>query len=345
MRILVVNVNWLGDVIFSTPVFKALKKAYPEAKVSCLAPPRVKEVLEQVPGVDEVIVYDEQRAHAWPLDKLRLIKELRAKKFEKAFLLHRSLTRALLVFLAGIPERIGYDAKGRGIFLTHKVAPLTQSSHRSDDYLNVIESYGIKVEDRSCEIKVSETAREETKRILRERKIEDKDFVVVVNPGGNWDLKRWDKKNFALLIRRLIRELNVKVIVPGAPKDFELVEDITRISEVDPVILAGETSLAQLAALMERANLVIAADTGPLHLANSVGTKTIGLFGPTRPEITGPRGPGTTVILQHDVGCNREACYFLACPDNVCMQSITVEEVVESVKHVMANPKESHAGH
>jgi len=133
-RILVVNVNWLGDVIFSSPVFRALKDAYPNARISCLAVPRVREVLESIPFVDEIIVYDEEGWHWNPLAKLKLIFELRQKRFDAAFLLHRSLTRALLVYLAGIPRRVGYDAKNRGRFLTHVVEPLDGTVHRSDHY-------------------------------------------------------------------------------------------------------------------------------------------------------------------------------------------------------------------
>src|SRR3989338_10510672 len=105
-NILVVNVNWVGDVIFSLPIFTALKKAYPNAKVSCLAVPRVKEALEGSSSIDEIIVYEEEGAHRTPFGKLKFIGELRRRKFDAAFLLHRSLTRALIVFLAGIPKRV-----------------------------------------------------------------------------------------------------------------------------------------------------------------------------------------------------------------------------------------------
>ena len=137
-RILVVNVNWLGDVIFSSPIFKALKEAYPQVHISCLALPRVKEVLESIPYIDEIIVYDEKGRHWNPFAKLGLVWSLRRRHFDVAFLLHRSLTRALLVYFAGIPQRVGYDAKGRGRFLTHEVEPLDDQVHRCDYYLNIL---------------------------------------------------------------------------------------------------------------------------------------------------------------------------------------------------------------
>ena len=333
-RILIVNVNWLGDVVFSTPIFKALKKAYPQAHITCLGVPRVKEILEHSPAVDEVMIYDEKGSDYGLWAKWKLINQLRRKKFDIAFLLHRSLTRALLIFLAGIPIRVGYDEKGRGVFLTHRIKSNRKEMHRSDYYTRIIEAFAVSVDDRLCELKISAQSRTDMEQMLQQRGIASDDFLVLVNAGGNWDLKRWPKKNFVFLVRRLVRELNVKVVIPGAHKDIALAEQITREARVSTAILAGQTDLTQLMALMQRANLVISADSGPLHIASSVGTRGIGLFGPTRPEETGPRGKGQVQIIQHDVGCNREACYFLKCPDNVCMQSISVQDVMEAVERL-----------
>lgn len=333
-KILVVNVNWLGDVIFSSPVFKALKQAYPKATVVCLAVPRVREVLEANPYVDRIMIYDEKGKDWSILAKFKLILQLRRENFDAAFLLHRSWTRALLVFLAGIPRRIGYDAKNRGKFLTDRIQPLTGVLHRSDRYLKVIESFGIKVEDRLCEWTVPQDAQERIRQRLAKEGITEGDQFVVINCGGNWDLKRWPKTYFARLIQQLIRQEKTKVVISGGPNDVDLVQEIAAASGEKPIILAGQTQLKDLGALLQRASLVISSDTGPLHIANAVGTTTIGLFGPTRPEETGPRGRGKFSILQNDVGCNRVACYYLECPDNVCMQSITVEDVLHEVQRL-----------
>ncbi|VAX35111.1 ADP-heptose--lipooligosaccharide heptosyltransferase II [hydrothermal vent metagenome] len=333
-NILVVNVNWLGDVIFSSPVFRALKKEYPQAKISCLAVPRVKDVLESISCIDEIFVYDEKGRHRNLLAKSQLIAHLRKKKFDIVFLLHRSLTRALLVFLAGIPQRVGYDTKGRGGFLTHKVKPLVGDVHRSDHYLNVIESFGIKVTDRSTEIAVSLDAQREVTEILKARGIEEDDPFIVINPGGNWDLKQWPPENFTELIKRIIEELNIKVVISGASKDIDLTNKIIDPLMNKPIVLTGQTDLKQAMALMKQSRLVISADSGPLHLANSLGTDIISIFGPTRPEITGPRGKGNKTILQEDVGCNQKACYHLKCPKNICMQAVTVEKVFDAIRQI-----------
>lgn len=334
-NILVVNVNWVGDVIFSTPVFKALKKTYPQARVCCLAVPRVREIIESCPYIDDVIIYDEEGEHRGLFKKLQLVLQLRQKKFNIAFLLHRSLTRALLVYLANIPERVGYDTKGRGFLLTHKVRPADKDRiHRCDYYLHVIESFGMTVEDRTCELAVDDDHRSDIRRLLKENGIDDQDEVVVINPGGNWDLKRWPKEQFALLMAQISKERKAKIIVTGAKKDISLAHEIISLSGVEAIILAGVTNLKQLAALFLRSSLVISNDSGPLHIANCVGTPTVALFGPTRPEVTGPRGKGKYAVLQNDVGCNRSPCYNLGCPDNVCMKSITIEQVCHEIRRL-----------
>ncbi len=331
-KILIINVNWLGDIIFSTPVFKALKRQYPQAAITCLGVPRVREVLECAPGVDHVLVYDE-KGRDWNLfAKLGLILKLRKEKFDAVFLLHRSMTRALLVYLAGIPQRIGYDIKAKGPLLTHRVPATDNLIHRSDHYLKVIESFGVKVDDRVCELKADQEAEEYIARLFQEKGIGPADFTVVVNTGGNWGLKRWPQENFVRLIGRLAQDLQAKIILPGGKQDIEMVEDIAGKSGVPIINAAGQTNLKQLAALMKKVCLVISADSGPLHVADSVGANTVALFGPTRPEMTGPRGKGKNILLQNDVGCNREPCYHLECPDNVCMKSINVEQVLDAVR-------------
>ena len=337
-NILVVNVNWMGDVIFSVPVFKAIKEKYPHAWMSCLAVPRVKEIAECIPYMDRVIVYDEDGEHKSLSGKWKLIGRLKKEQFDAAFLLHGSLTRALLVYLAGIPIRVGYDTKRRGIFLTHKTPPLPGIVHRADHYLNVIEFFtGLKTETRSNILFTPKAAQDKIAALLSSLGIAADDFWVVIHPGANWDLKRWPYEYFTLLIQRLMEDHQAKVLISGGANDVGLVEKIIAPLKNKPLVLVGKTDLYELMALMHAAKLVISADSGPLHLANSVGAKVIALFGPTRPEITGPRGYADQFILQKDVGCNRAACYHLNCPDNICMQSLTVEDILRVVRQIKSS--------
>lgn len=330
-NILVVSVNWMGDVIFSTPVFKALREQYPDARLCCMAAPRVEAVLKCCPYIDDVIIYDENGAHKWLWGKLLLIFQMRAFHFDIAFLLHRSWTRAFMVYLAGARERVGYDLKDLGRLLTHKVELPDGDVHRADYYLRVIESWGIPVRDRMSRLVVPEHERERIRIFLALKGIRDSDFLILVHAGGNWDLKRWPMELFAAFIERVSREMKAKVILTGGKEDVVLSQEIRERSHVDPVVLTGKTHLENLFALMERADVVVSSDSGPLHAASSVGTATVAIFGPTSPAITGPRGTGPSIVLQKEVGCNASACYNLECRDNKCMKAVTVDEVVATV--------------
>ena len=333
-NILVVNVNWLGDVIFSTPIFKALKEKYPQARIFCLAVPRVKEILESNSYLDEVIEYDERGKHFSPWGKFKLIHDLRRRRFDIAFLLHRSWTRALLVYLAGIPQRVGYDAKKRGGFLTHKVRLAAEPLHRSDHYLRVIEDFGVTVKDRTNFLSIDRTARSDIEKMLTQHGVSPSDFLVALNTGGNWDLKRWPKSYFVQLMEYLSVHSSWKIVVPGSSQDQSDVQEMIALSRKQVINLAGKTNLKQLIALLARVDVAVSADSGPLHMANAVGTPVVGIFGPTRPELTGPRGSGEKKFLQKDVGCNRAPCYYLDCPSNVCMQAVSVEEVFNAVQEI-----------
>jgi len=333
-KILVVNVNWLGDVIFSSPLFRALKSHFPGCHISCLAPPRVQAVLECIPDIDEKMVLDEKGEHGSFVAKCQLIWEIRQKRFDAVFLLHRSMTRAFLVWMAGIPVRVGYDLKNRGAFLSHRISPLTKWVHRLDYYLNVMEALALPVVDRTTYLQTPEGARQRMVERLNHLGIKRTDYLVVIHAGGNWDLKRWPSRYFSKLVDRLHLEYQAQVILTGTEHDVALVKEISSGSSYQPFILAGQTDLHELMAVMELANLVISADSGPLHIAHSLGKNCIALFGPTRPEVTGPRGKGQLIILQKDVGCNRNPCYHLLCHDNICMQSITVDDVIKGIQQL-----------
>jgi len=317
----------------STASIRAIKKAYPESYLACMVPKRCVEVLSGNPNLDEIIVFDEKDTHKWLFAQIRFILELKKKKFDIAFLFHRSFTRALIPFLAGIPQRIGYCTKKRGMLLTRKIALPQDDIHRLDYYLNIPESYGVKSDGRYYEFFISDDDREFIDIKLKELGVKKNDFVVVINPGGNWAPKRWPKGNFAALSDRLINELGAKIIISGADKDVELANEISAMMLTKPLILAGKTNLKQLGALMESADLVISADSGPMHIAAAMGTDLIALFGPTKATLTGPLGKGKIAIIQPEVGCEIP-CYKENCPRNRCMEAISPDYVFQEVKRL-----------
>ena len=337
-RILIFNVNWLGDVLFSTATIRNIRRNFPNSFIACVIPSRCYPVLKDNPHLDEVIIFDEKDRHKSAVEKLKFISYLKEKKFDAAFLLHRSLTRALICRLAGIPERIGYLTKKRGFLLTKKItAPDIHSMHRIDYYLNIIEKSGLRCEDRFTEFFFSEEDQNFADDFLKRNSVKKGDLLIGINPGGNWLPKRWPKVYWPALADKLIEELGARVIITGSTSDGPLAREIAKGMKEESIIACGVFNLKQSAALFKKLGLFITADTGPLHIANAVGAKRIiALFGPTSPEITGPYPVANAVILHKDVGC-KIPCYVVSCKDNKCMKAITPDDVFKKAKLVIKN--------
>lgn len=329
MRILIVNLNWIGDVIFSTPAVRLIKEFYPSAYLACMAAPRCKEVLEKNPYIDELIFFDEKGLHRSFLSRLKFIFYLRRKHFEIVFIFHRSFTRALICRLAGIAHRIGYARGKSGFLLTKRVKPVN-NIHRVDYFLNLLKAQGMETADRNYQFFIDEKDKSFADKFLEEKGILKTDILVSLNPGGNWRLKRWPADCFAELADLISGRYNAKILLTGAGKDRELVMEIAEKMKSSPVICAGETSLRQTAALFKRSSLVVSADSGPMHIAVSVGAPTIALFGPTSLKITGPVGKGRFRVIQKDTGC-QIPCYQLNCRINKCMSAIRPGDVIKVI--------------
>lgn len=327
-RILIVNVNWIGDTLFSTPFIRSVREAYPDSYIACLVHPRCREMLELNPRLDEIIIYDEELAHRGLSGKLKLIAFLRKKKFDTAFLLHRSFTKALITFLAGIRQRIGYPTKRRSMLLTKMIEPPAEELHKVEYFLNIAGASGLAPKSRTYEFFIDDSHKKFIADLLQEGGIADKEAVVVLCPGGNWDPKRWPKENFAALADLLAEKCGVRIVISGAKKDLKLAEEIKRLMKSGAVITAGRTTLKTLGALLARSSLVIANDTGPMHLAVAMKARTIALFGPTSPVITGPYGEGSYKVISKNDTCDIP-CYDFTCVDNRCMAAIKVEDVLK----------------
>lgn len=336
-RILIVNVNWLGDVLFSTPFIRALRSNFPHAYIACMVVPRCREALEGNPHINEIIVYDEKGMHAGLFGKIKFIRRLRGYNFDAVFLLHRSFTRTLLVYLAGIPRRIGYYTAKRALLLTEKPKLAKTAMHRAKFYLGLIEAIGLKADDNGCEFFISGQDESWADGFLKASGIKEGQRIIIFNPGGNWPPKRWPAANFGLLADKIAEHFGsmVKILISGSEKDLELAQRISQIYK-DAITACGKATLKQSAALFKKADLVISSDSGPLHIAVSVGANVIAFFGPTSPLVTGPyKATGKKVVILHkDVGC-RVPCYDAGCVDYKCMSAITPQEVFEAVKKVL----------
>lgn len=344
-RILIRGVNWIGDAVITLPAIRAIRRAIPDTQISLLVKPWVAEIFKGCPDVDEIIPYDEQ--YKGVTGKLKLVRTLRQKKFDKAILLQNAFDAALIAWLAGIPERIGYQRDYRGCLLT-KCIPLKSNAgkHQVYYYLDLLEEAGIKPVTAGPYIYLSDEERENARALLNSSPITPHPSPLIgINPGATYgSAKRWPAEHFAELIRKIINELDGRVLIFGSPAEVEIADEIvkqlgTQNSELKTHILnmTGKTSLRELAALISECDVFITNDSGPMHIAAALHVPTVALFGSTDSSATGPFGDGHKVITKK-LSCS--PCLERECPEGhlKCMTEITPEEVFTALKDLL--PKE-----
>jgi len=336
-KILVVSVNWLGDSIFSLPVFENLKSNYPQSMVGAVAPGYLKELYLSSPRVERFYAFSDKVFYQNLFRKIALIRSLRAGHFDRAFLLHRSFTKAFICALSGIPERIGYCRKKSGWLLTAAAVPPDPSAvHRVDFYLGILRGAGLTITQDRYQIHLPDEVVEKTWALRQKMGIGERNYICM-HTTANWAPKMWGQEKFAALADSLIKKKDCRVLFTGSgreQKHIEVIRGMMKYKE-HAFNLAGMTSLLESAALFKTAKAVVSADSGPLHLAAGAGANTVALFGPTSEAITGPRGIGKSVIVRRYRKCT-VPCYQIACLHRSCMHSITVEDVLHEAEAFFA---------
>ncbi len=331
MKILIFTKNWLGDLLFQFPAIEALRSAYPNAEIVCVAPARCREMLEAYPAADRVFVFDEKREHRHWFARLKFVWRLRAEKWDMAFLFHRSRTRAFLVWLSGARQRIGYGKKRRW-FLNRAIQEPAHVMHQVDYFLNLLKESGIAYAGtpayRFC---YSQSALDSVQDLLLRHELLPKTFVCF-HLGANWEPKRWPPSHFAKLADLVHDAWQLPVVVTGATRDLPLIHQMiqeTRSARV--VSLVAQTNLEELGALYAQATFVVSGDSGPMHIASGVGTPIVALFGPTDPHLTGPRGMGDALIMQHIPAGYQVPWYGKELPKEGWLSQIQPHEVIRSI--------------
>lgn len=334
-RILVRATNWVGDVIMSMPAVEQIRLAFPRAHLAVLARPWVAGLYRQ-PLVDEVISHDVVRSRRDLSGRWRLAAALRSRRFDMAILLQNAFDAALITWLAGIPVRIGYAVKRRGLLLTDPV-PVPASGeiprHQSYYYLELLRRAGLLhalPEHPRIRLQGVDGLRRAGERHLP-------GLWIGVAPGSaNGHAKRWLPERFAEAAAIAADAAGAKVAVFGSPDDCgpcEHVADMIRRRGVEAVNFAGTTGIGDLLELTAACTAFIANDSGSMHVADAVGVPTVAVFGPTAPDATGPTGP-LSAVVREPVDCG--PCLLHECPlDHRCMEAVQTRRVVAEVSRVL----------
>ncbi len=330
-RILVRGVNWVGDTILSYPTVQRLKTAFPDSHLAILIPHHLIDLWKTFPYVDEIIPFEKKEGLESVWRDWKLSHSLRKGRYDLAVILPRSFRSALQIYLARIPIRIGYK-EGRSFFLTYPIERKGEvlRIHRIHYYQRLIEPLEVPEEVSSPKLFLREEDRSWAEQFLRNLGLLNRKVLIGLNPGATYGLaKCWPPSRFGELGRRLFENWNASLFLFGRREEQPIAKEILNHLKGEGIDLTGRTDLLQLAALLERCDLLVTNDTGTMHMATAVGTPVVAIFGSTDVNTTGPWGDRHKVIKK-DLPCS--PCLKRVCPtDHRCMELISVDEVEEAV--------------
>ena len=347
-KVLIANIFGIGDVLFTTPIVANLRREFPGISVGYLCNARTADIVKCVPGVDDVFIYEKDNyVSLWRRSKIecvkslyRLFRDIRDKKYEAVFDVTISREFGFLFALAGIPRRVGFDYKKRGIFLTNKV-PVAgfENKHVIEYYLGLLNSFGITPVEKDMCIVPDTEMNEWADRYIEQKGLKGKTFVAVIPGGGaSWgqhaSRKRWRAEGFASAAQIMEKE-GIRTAILGDVSEKPLCDYVASEMTIAPAVLENGLSIREYAALISRAAMVLCNDGGPLHIAVALGIRTVSIFGPVDEKVYGPYPINGRHKVIRVTGLSCRPCYgrfkLPKCEyDNRCLVDIGPEKVADA---------------
>jgi len=344
-RILCVRLDTLGDVLMTTPAIRALKESLPESQVTLLTSPPGAEPAPFIPEIDDVLVYEAPWLKASPARPdgqfdLGMLARLRGR-FDAAVIFtvysQSPLPAALFCYLADIPLRLAHCRENPYQLLTHwikEIEPEQMTRHEVRRQLDLVATTGCTTQAERLSFRVPDETRQCLDGKLLSAGLDPSRPWIAIHPGVRAPSRQYPPERYAEVARRLAAEDGHQIVFTGSPGEVELVERIRGWMGAPSISLAGQLSLVELGALLERAPLLLANNTGPVHLAAALATPVVVLYALTNPQHTPWGVPGR--VLFHDVPC--KYCYKSICPQghHNCLMLVTPTQVVQAIRSLFA---------
>ncbi|MGE5680889.1 MAG: glycosyltransferase family 9 protein [Bacillota bacterium] len=323
-RILCIKLRGIGDVILSTVVFNNLRQDFPNAKIDYLTEAPSKTVLEKLPFINEVIILNKKEKNS----SFLLIKEIRKRKYDLVLDFYTNPRTALCTFLSGARYRAGFPYKGR-TYAYNILGPADRDKfHAADLHLEFLKSIGLSHSSRNLFFSLSDEDRKFAEDTFRAN-FSQSDLVIGICPSGGWPSKKCDPVKFVEIADTLVERFAAKILILWGPGDKSEADDISRLMRHN-ALMAPETNIGKMGALISKCNLVIANDSGPMHISTAVNTPVLSLHGPTNPRLQGPYGEIHEWLRLEELDCI--GCNLLECPkQHQCFLDLPIESVINKV--------------
>ncbi len=327
--------NWIGDLVMATPILSDLRKVYPEAHITAMCRSPICELLKEDPEINELFCFSKASGFGRRMDRRNIIEKLKKGHYDLGILLTHSFSSAWWFWLGKVGIRLGYECNGRKPLLTHSFPfpKNIQNQHLVVTYKMLLEPLGIPISDTPPRLYLSPKELHDARTLLRQHGVPDAALIVGINPGATYgSAKCWLPERFREVTERLLRDKDIYIVYFGDQATVSLVKEICTDLPSRVVNLAGQTSLRELSSLISHCDVILTNDSGPMHIADALGTSIVALFGSTSEIITGPYRSGT--LIHKHVECS--PCYQRTCPiDFRCMKRIEADEVYEAIHKIL----------
>lgn len=329
-NILIIKMSSLGDVLHTLPFVAVLRDRFPRARISWLVHPQFAAFVPDPPMVDEILYFDKAKFKrlSWS-GKWAYFKEMRAllrsRHFDLVIDMQGLFKSAVMALISGCSNRIGYCEMREGSGLVSKaICGAHARDHVIERYLDVARYLGCQVEE--IHFPMPGLASEWDS--VQKKMPSVQSSYVVFAPGARWETKKWPVEHYAALAAAILAD-GCAVVLAGGPDDAVLGQAIQKLTP-GVTDLTGQTSLRELGALIRHSSFYVSGDTGPLFIAAAFKKPLVALYGPTRPERTGPYGSEASIILIAPVEC--AGCLKKRCDNWICMKALTPERVFKEYK-------------
>ena len=331
-RILVLEYWNLGDIVMESPFLQNLRVQYPTAHIAIFTSPKCAVLLKDQGLVDETIVvrvpwaqhYSRWRKYnpftvLW-FELFNALRTVHARQFDLAFVARADIRENFMLWATRVRRRVGYAFGGGAFLLTDLATPDLHNPHFSQRWLRLLEHLGKPILTRDPHLRVPKERQKWAREFLSSRGFQKSDFVIAIHPGARSVLRQWGEQNFVDLAKRLQSEFPIKIVWFRDPT-----QNATDSGPNSPLSLP----LEQFMAVLGECRMFICNDSGPMHIATSLGTPVVAIFGPTEPTWFGPLGDGHSVVIRPEFWCRPcfDYCQF---DQPYCLRTVTVDAVYEA---------------
>ena len=346
-NVLLIQTAFIGDVILTTPMIAALKGSLPGLKLTVMVKPEAKSLLQQNPHVDELILLDKGGIHKGPYGMLRMIREIRKRKFDAILSPHQSHRTGIISMFSNSPLRFGYRSAGFSKFAYNRLLIRPESTPEIIRLLMFLDESILKdAHHLSVRPQLFETDESfnQANEILS---LHQAKFPVLLAPSSIWPTKRWTPWGFAELAGKLVKKYNCYVFLIGSKSDASVSADVMNFVKIfhndsiqDKIVdICGKTSLPALYSLMKRSRLLISNDSAPVHIGSAAEIPLVAIFGPTVSSLGyAPISPNSTVAELTDLECRPCGTHGAkSCPMGHfrCMKSLTSDDIIAKIDEVL----------